>query len=342
MKKKIFALFMSLITCFTLASCKGKKHDISEYVLKMDWKEDFKIMQLTDLHMSNKDDRDRQYRFLDKTYSDAKADGTDLVVVTGDLFTFADKRTAKELFSYFDSKQIPWTVTFGNHDEQCYFSIEWLTRYLNKLNDSKESYCIFKDIQDDDITGNANFAINLMDGETIKKQIILIDSNRYHFGLKDEAYMYYDYIQEDQINWYKDLVDYTTNLNGGTVVESMMFYHIEIPEYNYIFDFDEENKTGVLKDNVELVFGEIKEKVCCPEYNSGLYDVIKEKGSTIAMFAGHDHTNDFVAKYDGIYFCYGVTSTDRIYYEEGKIGALICKIKNSGLEFSQVRHDYED
>ena len=35
-----------------------------------------------------------------------------------------------------------------------------------------------------------------------------------------------------------------------------------------------------------------------------MFDVIKELGSTQAVIVGHDHVNDFCAKYDGVYLVY--------------------------------------
>lgn len=329
MKKTLILLTILLFT-LSLIGCKGKTYDIKDYMLELPYKNDFKILQLTDTHIAAKDDRQRQYNFLKKIIDQEE---TDLIVITGDIFTFADKTSAKEFFAFLDEFKIPWTLVFGNHDEQCYFSIEWITSYLNNLTNKDDSYCIFKDIQDDDIFGNSNFVINLKDGDNIVEQLIFIDSNRYHFG----SYIGYDYIKEDQIKWYSDVIDETTSLNGH-LTESLLFYHIPIPEFLDAYEAAKEGKDGAVLE----VDGK-GEGVSAPKYNSGLFDVVLEKNSTKAMLVGHDHVNHYRALYKGVYFCYGVNSTDRIYFDESLIGGQIITIHpDNSLSFNQIIKTYED
>ena len=164
MSKKGLFLFPSIMA-ICLSACAVKNYEAKDYVLKMNYSDDFRILQLTDTHVGDKDNMKLHYDFMDLTIKDANPD---LIVITGDVFTFASKGTAKEFFNWLEGHNVPWTLTFGNHDEQCFFSIDWLTGYLNGLNAKREkdgsSHCYFKDLQDDDIQGNSNFIINLMYG----------------------------------------------------------------------------------------------------------------------------------------------------------------------------------
>ena len=214
---------LAFISLLALSACGTREYKPQDYILEMNYKSDFRILQLTDIHLSDKDDRDIQFKFMDKLYESANS--PDLVVVTGDLFTFAGKDTAKSLLKYFDSKNIPWTVCFGNHDEQCYFSVDWLTDVLTNYG----SNCLFKDLQDDNVNGNCNFAINLMKDGKVHDQLFIMDSNRYNFNLSQLGY---DCFKEDQINWYESVVKYTKEQNGGETANSLMFYHIPLPEVN--------------------------------------------------------------------------------------------------------------
>ena len=336
MKKIIVPLFFT--TALLLTACGGKEYSPSDYMMELPYKSNFKILQLTDIHMSDKDDQDLHYAFMDKLISEAKADASgapDFMVVTGDLFTFASRSTAQRLFKFLDSYQIPWTVVFGNHDEQTYFSVDWMTGYLNNLS-NKSNYCMFKDLQNDKVQGNCNFAINLKDGTNIRQQLIFMDSNRYYFG----SYMGYDYFKQDQIDWYSSLVDKTTELNGGAVVNSLMFYHIPLPEIDLICD-KETMKPG--DEGYNFKYGEKREKSCPPDENSGFFDVIKAKGSTTGMFFGHDHINNFEAEYQGVTFCYGIKSTDRIYYDDDMLGYQTITIKDdNSLEIVRKYHTYAE
>jgi len=313
-------LLISLVSVLTICSCgEGVKHDIHEYILNLDYKTDFKILQLTDLHLGDIDNLETHFKFMDLTINETKPD---LIVVTGDVYTFSSKPTSIKVMDYFDSHKIPWTFTFGNHDEQAFYSIEWLTDTLNKYG----SYCYFKDIQGDNLTGNCNFAINLNKDNKVHTQIILMDSNRYYFGESCE----YDYIKENQIDWYKELINTTTSENGA-VVPSLYFAHIPLPEINDAFE------------KGTIMGGEKHETPCPPLHNSGFFQVMKDLGSTKAMFYGHDHKNDFTAVYEGIVFSYGVKSTDRVYYEESKLGGTLITVHdNNSFEIKPVYHTYSE
>ena len=285
-----------------------------------------RILQLNDIHIGDKDDRKRQYDFLDLTIKEAKAD---LIVLDGDIFTFASRYTARELFQFIDSYGIPWTATFGNHDEQCYFSVDWLTGYLNDFG----SNCLFKDIQDDDVTGNANFAINLMQGNEVFETIVVMDSNRYYFG----SYFGYDYIKENQIAWYESLIKQIEK-NEGKLVPSLAFFHIPLPEFSDAWDAHEKGSA-----DATLIIGEKGEKVCSPEVNTGLFAKMLELGSTDGVFCAHDHVNDYSINYKGIVLSYGVNSTDRIYYEESMMGGQVITLHNDhSFSIEHIFHTYEE
>ena len=333
MKKRIIPLFF--ITAMSLTACGGKSFPIENYLLDpIEYKTDFTILQLTDLHISDKDNQDLHYAFLNKLINHARdSRRIDYMVVTGDLFTFASRGTATRLFKFLDSYEIPWSVVFGNHDEQTYFSVDWMTGYLNNLSKNSQ-YCKFKDIQNDNVQGNCNFAINLMKDGKVHNQLIFMDSNRYYFG----SYFGYDYFKEDQMKWYESLVDYTKTLNGGDVANSLMFYHIPLFEINAAYDegtriYDGPKGNGDGK----------REKTCPPDENSGFFDRILAKGSTKAMFFGHDHINTFEADYKGVKFCYGIKSTDRIYYDEDLLGYQTITIKDdNSLEINRSFHTYAE
>ena len=319
MKMKLFPLF--LLSTLALTACGTRSYSPSDYILTLDYKSDFKILQLTDTHIGDKDDQDLHYDFLDLLIKDANKDSkVDLIVVTGDLFTFASKNTAKRYFKFLDSYDIPWTVVFGNHDEQTYFSIDWMTNYLNNFG----SNCLFKDIQDDDVAGNCNFAINLMQGNTVHDQLIFMDSNRYSFN----DYFGYDYFKKDQIAWYESLTDYSKD--GTDYVNSLMFYHIPLPEINDAYE------------KGEVKYGEKREDCCPPDHDEGFFNSIKTHG-TSAMFFGHDHVNNFEALYEGVTFCYGIKSTNRIYYDEDMLGYQTITLKDDrSFTINRSYHTYEE
>jgi len=330
MKLKKYA-FLPLLSMMCLTSCGPSqvRHEASEYKageIRLIAEKEFSILQLNDIHLSNKDNQELQLKFLGLTLSDAKQKGVDLIVLCGDVFTFADKATVNKLFDCIESYEIPWTITFGNHDEQCYFSVSWLTDYLNNYG----KHCIFKDIQDDDVYGHANFYIDVINSENeICEKVYIFDSNRYHFSTD---YFGYDYIKEDQVEWYKRMVDNTA------LVPSLAFFHIPLPEFETAYDLYK-------KESPEVIYhgGSSGEGVSDPKYNSGLFDVMVSKGSTKGVFCAHDHENDLALEYQGILLSYGVNSTDRIYSDDDKTGGQIIKVKSDkSIELERIYHKYSE
>ena len=333
-KKRLLLLLGTGLLCLT--SCGRVRYEPKDYILQMNYKDDFRILQLTDTHIGDKDNTKIHYDFLDLTINEAHPD---LIVITGDVFTFASKHTAKEFVKFMDDHNIPWTLTFGNHDEQCFFSIDWLTNLLNNYGHN----CLFKDLQNDDVQGNANFAINLMKDNKAFEQVIMMDSNRYYFG----SYFGYDYFKQDQIDWYERLVNYTTEQNGG-VVDSLMFYHIPLPEVRDAWAAAEENPALVIKPEGTPQGGEQREEPCNPDYNSGFFDKIKALKSTKGMYFGHDHVNDYLVKYEvepgyDIHFGYGIKATDRVYSDEDLLGGRVITIGNDhSLSYQDYYHTYAE
>ena len=61
------------------------------------------------------------------------------------------------------------------------------------------------------------------------------------------------------------------------------------------------------------------------------------------MFFGHDHVNNFEADYEGVKFCYGIKSTDRIYHAEDMLGGQVITIKDDhSLVIDRIYHTYAE
>ena len=125
MKKKGLLLFSSIVALCLTACNKG--HDAGDYVLELDYTKDYRILQLTDTHIGDKDNTQLHYDFIDLTIKEANPD---LIVITGDVFTFASKGTAKEFLKFIDDHGVNWTLVFGNH---VYLDQQYLIPFLNKM-----------------------------------------------------------------------------------------------------------------------------------------------------------------------------------------------------------------
>lgn len=326
--KNAVAFLLTAVCLAALSACgrSAKTYPSEDYVLELPYSENFRVLVLSDVHLADKDNRWVHYDFMDLTISEANAD---LIAVDGDLFTFADKATAKDFFAFLDNYGIPWTVTFGNHDEQAYFSVDWLTDYLNHYG----SNCVFLDLKDDDVFGYANFSIHLMEDGMVREQIIVMDSNRYNFG----DYYGYDYIRPSQIDWYERIIKDTAAKEGKTV-PSLLLFHIPLPEYDDAWNAVQEGNP-----DAELIYGEKRENCCPPLYNSGLFEKVLALDSTRGICTGHDHVNNFCIKYKGVYLSYCLHATNRIYGDEDLQGGLVITIRPDGdLSFEPIFHTYDE
>lgn len=314
MKRKKIIPSLLLVSLLTSCSLTGERQPIEKYMLDLTYKDGYKILQLTDIHLSAQDDLQEDYKFMDLSINESTPD---LIVLTGDTFITASREVIDSFFEYLDKKDIPWAFTYGNHDEEGSFN----PNYINdKILSSKNS--IFANFSDD-VTGSSNYIINLKQENKIKYQLYIIDSNSYHplgWG--------YDYIHDDQVEWYERGVNKTTELTGS-VVNSLAFFHIPLIEYKTAYE--------------QYINGEIsgsginKENVSASSHNSGLFNKMKQLGSTKAVFVGHDHINDSHIMYQGIELCYGVKSTDNIYHDEAMMGSTLITI-NSTTSYSVERH----
>lgn len=313
-----------LILPVLLTSCSGKTYSIDDYRLTLPYKENFKILQLTDLHFSKLDDINSDLKFMDLSIDMEKPD---LIVITGDAFYYASESVVNTVFSYFESKKVPWTFVYGNHDHDSSFSSFYISDKLNSLTKTS-TYCKFIDNIGDDIAGDSNFYIDLVDGTTTKYQLIFLDSHSYQL----DDFVGYDYIQQSQIDWYKNLIETTKTKSNNSVVNSLLFQHIPLPEFTTAYKLYQDKDLSVSGDGIN------NEKVSSPVKDKGFFNVIKEEGSTKAMFVGHDHINDSHIMYEGVNLCYGVKSTDNIYHDSTMLGSTSIIITNESSYPTVNRH----
>ena len=131
--------------------------------------------------------------------------------------------------------------------------------------------------------------------------MFLIDSNAY----TGDGLNKYDYIHDDQVEWYRQHV-LRLEKEAGRTVPSMVFFHIPLQQYKTAYQLYEQGSS-----EVKWYFGANEEtmmdKVCCSEYPSSMFDVAKELGSTTGFFCGHDHYNNSSFEYQGIRLTYGMS-----------------------------------
>lgn len=312
----ILAVVIVLLTVW-MVPVKGKVsndywHSNMEYTndyaitIEKDPNKDFKILAISDIQLNDALDFfglvGTAYDTMDNLIA---KENPDLIVIMGDtVWAKFTKVSVIQFVKYMDSVGIPWAPINGNHDGEGIADFNWVSdQFL------KSKTCLFKK-GPNNIGGVGNYVINIMENGKIYKSLIMMDSHasRYYEDIDENKY---DFIYDSQFDWYRWLIKGMTKQNGGELVDSMLFIHIPLNEYADAYKEWEQNNF-----NPNIGFGEKNEEPGAGYVNSGMFNVIKELGSTKYVFAAHDHVNNYSVDYQGVRLTYTMKTGDRCYAKE--------------------------
>lgn len=294
--------------------------------------DDIKIMQITDMHISGLEENyNKNILAMQTVYEMAEREQPDFIVATGDLvFGMAhtrseDDRTALDMvLKFMDSMGIAWTWTFGNHDHDYFDRLETseLTQILS------EAELLYMPENNPHLKGYSNGVFRIYRQNKLASALILLDSNGEILDSNMEL-VTYDYIDESQVLWYSDKIE-ELKKQAGKEIDTFVYIHIPLEEYAQIAAED-------------YLSGEKRENVSCSRIYNNLAETMTELGSTKALFCGHDHLNDFISLYNGIYFVYGKSIDYTAYKEiENKTeqrGVCILTINNDNIfDIENIRY----
>ncbi len=317
MSKKIKAL-LAVVLCAAMllaaASPAFAAVDNND-VLRFNKDGKFKIMQISDTQDIDIP-REATIMFMEKALD---AEKPDLVVFTGDQLAGGKIETAEGVYAGIKAivqpvvdRGIPFTVVFGNHDSDdgCPVSRDEQFAYYQTF-----PGCLAYDAVPEMYgTGTHNLPVYASEGNETKFNLWMIDSNDY-----DRENGGYDYVHQDQIDWYEN-TSKALEAKEGHLVPSIVFQHIIVPEVAELLvdspfsgenalskKINGENKLLMLKPG--KASGILLEFPCPSDTNSGQFASWKARGDVIAATFGHDHINTFVGNVDGIdlVMCPGVT-----------------------------------
>ncbi len=304
--KKNFKAFLSLLLVlslvFLVASSAYAATPATSLAFNSEGK--FKIIQFTDTQDDNIP-RQAMIKLMNKALDSEKPD---LVVFTGDNITgggspgkILTSIAIRAIIKPVATRGIPFAMVFGNHDAEGGVSKETqLTMY------QKYPGCLAYD-PEPDLYGCATYNLPIRSSDNSKDafNLWLIDSNEY-----DRVKGGYDWVHEDQLDWYKTKSIELEQANGS-LVPSLMFQHIVVPEvYELLkevpagtegsrFRFE---KNWALELDPAMAHGALGEWPCPPDTNGGQLQAVLERGDVLGIVTGHDHVNDFVGTYEGIDF----------------------------------------
>jgi 3',5'-cyclic AMP phosphodiesterase CpdA len=263
--------------------------------------EDFVILQLTDTHLTaDPTRRDDESLVAIKTMVERV--NADFVIITGDVANGKSNNVTKGIpdqtamvADLMNSLNVYWTVSLGNHDQPNDTIKEQLVGVYGKY----LPWCLFQ-VGSRDIFGIGNTIINLKNSKgKIFESLVFVDSNNGHSGGG------YDNIHQDQIDWYEQAITKLSELNGE-MMSSLLFIHIPLEEYKIARKLYEDNGNKDT-DEVQLLEGDIGEKVSSSKYPDQMFETILKLNSTRAVFCGHDHYNNYGIRYKGIDLNYAMS-----------------------------------
>ena len=293
------------------------ENDYSTTIAKVDENgniksDDFVIVSTTDFHFDI--DHDINTKAVRNFVNHIKEIKPDLVVLTGDnILSKYQQIDAIQFAQMMEEIGIYWTAVFGNHEtreDRGFY--KWLL--FKSFCDYEHCLCKFGP---DDMFGYGNFTVNILgEGGKLLKTLFHFDSGRDILDRDKEKYGLpadfsgYDFLKKEQIDFYKNETAKLRKQYGSA--DSFMYMHIPLCEYQHAFK-DDGNGNYVPSGECEILYGEQYESVGCSTYNSGMFDAILETGSTQAVFAGHDHVNDWAAIYKGVHLVYSLPGGYAVY-----------------------------
>ncbi|MGI9527074.1 MAG: metallophosphoesterase [Weeksellaceae bacterium] len=273
---------------------------------------EFKILQFTDTHHNPTSKTSFEtFKTIQQVVLKEKPD---FIVVTGDIITANPALEGwNQLAEVLAPFETPWTVTFGNHDEEHDLTKEHIYQILRK-----KPYFIG---EKGEVSGVLNFAQPILSHHENKPAAVLyfIDSHDY---VKNPVLGTYDWIKQDQIAWYQNTSNQFKLENQNKVLPSVMFFHIPLKEYDYV-DKDPK-KVGEKREN---------DGVASSDINSGLFAAIATQKDVMGVFVGHDHDDNYIGVYKNVALAFGnVTGADA--YGSLERGGRVITLKENKFAFS--------
>lgn len=270
-----------------------------------------KVMQISDLQDTKNTSVDT-LRFVDDAIAKVKPD---FIIITGDQLDVvglwgkgekAEKNVEtaiRRLFSAIEKHNIPYVLTFGNHDRETGVSNEKQAEIYATL---KNCIC-FDDINDDrpDV-GTFNVPVLSSDGKRLPLNFFVMDTHSKTKGVGFEG------VNDAQLDWYRKTGEELKAENGGETVPSMVFQHIPVSNIMGLFkevpkgtkgaecDFVKGNKKYWVLDEEKLFHNYTYGETPSMTLGTKQFDAMKAQGDVFAMYFGHDHYNSFAGKVDGI------------------------------------------
>ncbi|AWB83886.1 metallophosphoesterase family protein [Corynebacterium liangguodongii] len=271
----------------------------------------FTIVQFND----TQDDHLTDYRTIEFMGRVLDAERPGLALINGDVITSGPQnpeqvyQAINNVVMPMESRDIPWAITFGNHDED---SVEdagtgvferqmadFVRTYRHNLNPPAGDRAFGHSDTQLLISGSA-------EPGTAQFAVWLLDSGNYMPGeFKDKAkedLPHYDYIRPAQVEWYLK-ASRAAEERFGRKIPGLMYFHIPTYEHRDMW-FGGPGKDGLIDHNAAAdkhgIDGVKHEDVYFGSFNSGIYAAVRDRGDVLGIYCGHDHINSYHGDYYGV------------------------------------------
>ncbi|RMZ72260.1 calcineurin-like phosphoesterase [Pyrenophora seminiperda CCB06] len=270
---------------------RGRAAKIEKPIPKIRKDGKFKIMQISDLHLSTGlgrcrdaepkgangghcDADPRTLEFVERLLDDEKPD---FVVLSGDQVngdTAPDVQSA--LFKMVDplaERKIPYAAIFGNHDDEGTLSRHAQMDLYDSLPFS------VSEPGPNTIEGVGNYFVEIQAHSSKHSALTLYFLDTHSYSPDEAHYRGYDWLKPNQINWFKTTAESLKEAHSHYTHKhlNMAFIHIPLPEYGN-------------PDNDRV--GNWTEPITAPAFNTHFKDALVEY-HVKTVSCGHDHVNDY-------------------------------------------------
>ena len=331
--------------------------------LEKDKGKDFTILNFADVQLTSDQVTYEEgiatyaYELMNELITEANPD---LITLSGDQ-GYGEPNSINAIASVVNAYNIPWAFVLGNHDNEC----NGMT--MKEQIELYESYsnCIGK-YGPTNLTASAlgqpkagNYIINIVEREEngfhILRSIFMLNTgDRYEpYDIEGDKLNthFYENLNKEQIEFYKWGLESSKKYNNGEYVKSMIIQHIPITAYAFAFadafitEYSAYEYRSIVavasgymprdtydgtcwKEGYKDSFGVCHEVICCSPSDDGIFEILKQYGSTDFMLVGHDHKNNFSINYQGIRLSYGLKTGFGSQYERMSIGGTTLTINS--------------
>jgi 3',5'-cyclic AMP phosphodiesterase CpdA len=268
-----------------------------------------------------------------------EAEKPDLVIFTGDQIygihpklwgKNAEARIAavfRKLLVPVIAAGVPFAVTFGNHDAECGVP----NARQAELYASLPGY-LPGERMSDDVPGAFRIPI-CSEGDRHQFDVFCFDS-------RGSAAAGGRGVSDEQLRWFEEIRKNERDTGGAP--PALVFQHIPVPEYYNVIDTVNKGTPGAVhsygsrKDIYYALPQALREKGGFMKETPAVagekeFEVLKKDGGVLALAAGHDHNNSFVAPYEGIDLIYTQGAGFHVYGPHLKRGVRIFTLDEKDL-----------